>query len=61
MGLDTIMAGLFNENRKATHETAEEIIKRLEEKKNYIPTSDHVRSEYAYVLLREYVKYIQDR
>jgi len=46
---------------KATDETAEEIIKRLEEKKNYIPGSERVRIEYAYALLREYRRYVKDR
>jgi hypothetical protein len=39
-------------------ETAEEIINRLEVKKNYIPSSEGVRKEYAYVLLKEYRKYV---
>jgi len=60
-GLDDVMAELFYEDRKATDETAEEIIKRLEAKKNYIPASERVRREYAYVILREYRKYIKDR
>jgi len=60
-GLDDIMAELFSEDRKATNETAEEIIKRLEAKKNYIPSSERALREYAYVLLREYRKYIKDR
>lgn len=59
--LDDIMAELFYEERKATDETAEEIIKRLETKKNYIPASERIRREYAYVLLREYRKHIKDR
>ena len=60
-GLDGIMAELYTEDLKATDETAEEIIKRLEEQKNYIPESERVRREYAYVLLREYRKYLKDR
>jgi hypothetical protein len=60
-GLDGIMAELHAEEMKPTDETAEEIIKRLEEKKNYIPESERVRREYAYVLLREYRKYLKDR
>jgi hypothetical protein len=60
-GLDDIMAELYSEDMKATDETAEVIIKRLEEKKNYIPGSERVRREYAYALLREYRKYIKDR
>lgn len=55
------MAELYSEDRKATHETAEEIIKRLEEKRNYIPSSGRAHKEYAYVLLKEYRKYVKDR
>ena len=60
-GLDDIMAELLSEGRRATEETAEEIIERLEAKKNFIPSSDRARREYAYVLLREYRNYIKDR
>ena len=60
-GLDDIMAELYNEDMKATDKTAEEIIKRLEGKKNYIPESERVRREYAYALLREYRSYVKDR
>jgi hypothetical protein len=60
-GLDDIMAELYTENRKASYETADEIIKRLEEKKNFIPSSERVHKEYAYVLLREYRTYVKDR
>jgi len=55
------MAELYSEDRKANDETAEEIIKRLEERKNYIPSSGRARKEYSYVLLREYRNYIKDR
>ena len=58
-GLVEIMAELYTEGRKATYETAEEIIHRLEEK-NYIPSSEQVRREYAYVLRQEYGKYIKN-
>jgi hypothetical protein len=61
IGLDDIMAELYLENRKATDETAEEIIKRLEARKNFVPSSERVRREYAYVLLRKYRNYIKDR
>ncbi|PKN66486.1 MAG: hypothetical protein CVU57_05830 [Deltaproteobacteria bacterium HGW-Deltaproteobacteria-15] len=54
------MAELYSEGRKPTDEVAEEIIKRLEAKGNYIPSSDRARREYAYVLLKEYRKYIKD-
>jgi hypothetical protein len=60
-GLDEILAELYAEGRKANDETAEEIITRLEAMKNYIPSSDRARKEYAYVLLREYRKYVKDR
>ena len=53
------MAELFSEGRDATDETAEEIIQRLEAEKNYIPSSESVRREYAYVLLKEYRKYVR--
>ena len=55
------MAELYAEDMKATDQTAEEIIKRLEEKKNYIPESERVRRRYTYALLREYGKYVKDR
>jgi hypothetical protein len=61
IGLDDIMAELFSEDRKANDETAEEIIRRLEAKKNYIPSSGRARKEYSYVLLKEYRKYLKDR
>ena len=38
IGLDDIMAELYSEGRNVTDETVEEIIKRLEAKKNYIPS-----------------------
>jgi len=60
-GLDEILADLYSEGRQANEETAKEIIDRLEAKKNYIPWSDRVRKEYAYVLLKEYRKYIKSR
>jgi predicted transcriptional regulator len=60
-GLDEIFAELYSEGRQANQETVEEIINRLEAKKNYIPSSDRVRREYAYVLLKEYRKYVKDR
>ena len=60
VGLDHVMAELHSEGRKATEETAEEIILRLEAKKNYIPSSERARKEYAYVLLKEYRKYVKE-
>ena len=47
--------------KNPTYETAKEIIHRLEEKKNFIPSSELVRREYAYVLLRKYRNYLKDR
>jgi len=61
MGLDDIMAGLYLEGKTPTDETAKEMIDRLEEKKNFIPSSERVRRHYAYVLLREYKSYIKNR
>ena len=61
IGLDDVMTELYEEGRKATDETAEEIIKRLEAKNNYIPSSERIRKEYAYVLLKEYRAYIKNR
>jgi hypothetical protein len=59
-GLDEIMAELYADGKKATDATAEEIIERLEAKKNYIPSSYSVRKEYAYALLNKYRTYIED-
>jgi Ca2+-binding EF-hand superfamily protein len=61
VGLEDIMSELHSEGRKATDETAEEIIRRLEARNNYIPSSERVRKEYAYVLLKEYRRYVKDR
>jgi Ca2+-binding EF-hand superfamily protein len=61
IGLDDIMADLYTEGRKANDETAEEIIKRLEARNNYIPSSERVRKEYSYVLLMEYREFVKDR
>jgi len=61
IGLDEIMAELCAEGKKATDETAEEIIKTLEARNNYIPSSERVRKEYAYALLREYREYIKEQ
>ena len=60
-GLDEIMADLYSQGRQANRETAEEIINRLEANKNYIPSSDRTRKEYAYVLLKKYRKYVAGR
>jgi hypothetical protein len=61
VGLNEILADLYSEGRQANEEIAKEIIDRLEAKKNYIPSSDRVRNEYAYVLLKEYRKYFKSR
>jgi len=60
-GLDETLAELFSEGRPANDETAEEIIRRLEAHKNYIPTSDRAHKEYAYMLLKEYRTYIKEQ
>ncbi len=60
-GLNEVLADLYSEGRQANRETAEEIIRRLEAQKNFIPSSDRARREYAYVLLKEYREYIADR
>lgn len=59
-GLEEIMAELYAEGKKATEETAEEAIKRLEAK-NYIPSSYSVRKEYAHALFDKYRTYIEDQ
>jgi hypothetical protein len=61
IGLGCIMAELFSEGRKASDETSEEIIHRLEARENYIPSSERARKEYSYALRKEYGKYINDR
>jgi hypothetical protein len=60
-GLDEIIAALYAEGRPANEETAEEILDRLEDNKNYIPSSDRARREYAYILLKEYRKFLTSR
>jgi predicted transcriptional regulator len=60
-GLNEILADLYSEGRQANQKTVEEIINRLEAKKNYIPSSDRARKEYSYVLLKEYRKYVAGR
>jgi len=59
-GLDETLADLHSEGKPANDETVEEIIKRLEVHKNYIPSSDRARKEYSYVLLKEYRKYVKE-
>lgn len=60
-GLNETMADLYSEGRQANKETAEEIIKKLEAMNNYVPSSDRIRKEYAYVLLEEYREYVESR
>jgi hypothetical protein len=60
-GLDETFAELYSEGRPANQDTAEEIIKRLEGHKNYIPTSEKTHKEYAYILLREYKKFVREK
>ncbi len=60
-GLDEILADLYSEGRQASQETAEEIMNRLETRKNFIPSSDCTRKEYSYVLLMEYRNYLASR
>jgi hypothetical protein len=60
-GLIEIMADLNAEDRPANMATAEEILNRLETKKNYIPSSDRARREYTYVLLKEYRVFLTSR
>jgi L-alanine-DL-glutamate epimerase-like enolase superfamily enzyme len=59
--LDEILAELYAEGRLANQETAEEIIKRLEARKNYIPSSEVVRREYRHLLLEKYKEYMSAR
>jgi hypothetical protein len=60
-GLNETLADLSSEGRQANQETAEEIIKRLEALNNYIPSSDRIRREYRYILLKEYREYVKGR
>lgn len=53
------MAELYAEGRPADDNTAEEIIRRLEDHRNYIPPSESARREYSYVVLKEYRKYVR--
>ncbi len=53
------MADFHLEGRKPDDETALEILKLLEDRKNYIPLSEKTRKEYAYAVLKEYKKYIK--
>jgi hypothetical protein len=59
-GLDEILADVYLEGRPANDETAELILNSLEARNNYIPSSDRARREYAYILLKEYKKFITE-
>lgn len=59
--MDEILTELYSEGRLADEETVEEIIERLEAKKNYIPSSDLIRREYRHLLLKEYREYVEIR
>jgi hypothetical protein len=61
MGLDEILAELYSEGRLVNPEAAEEIIERLEAKKNYIPSSEIARREYRHLLLEKYKEYMNAR
>ncbi len=58
MGLDEILAAIYDEGRQVSRETAEEIVERLAVK-NYISAS--VRQEYCDLLTEEYRKYVNAR
>jgi hypothetical protein len=58
-GLVEILADLHSQGREANQETAKEIVNRLEAEKNYIPSSDRIRKEFAQVLLKEYREYLR--
>ncbi|HEN20494.1 MAG TPA: hypothetical protein ENN86_00615 [Desulfobacteraceae bacterium] len=55
------MAELYAEGRPTDDNTAEEIIRRLEALRNYIPSSERARREYSYVVLKEYRKYVREQ
>jgi hypothetical protein len=58
VGLEDVLAGVCAEGRQVNAETAGEIVSRLAAK-NYIPSSDLARREYAELLLKEYGRYCQ--
>lgn len=60
-GLIEILAKVYSEGRQPNQESGEEIIRRLEEAGNYIPSSYSTRREYRYALLIEYRAYIAER
>ncbi|NWF93107.1 MAG: hypothetical protein HXY46_09325 [Syntrophaceae bacterium] len=54
--MEEILVELYSERKEANGKTAEEILDRLEENKNYIPPS--ARREYKSVVLKEYRDYV---
>lgn len=55
------MFDFFLEGKEANDETVEEIIKKLEESKNYIPSDERARKEYSYAILKEYRNYLKEK
>jgi hypothetical protein len=55
------MAELHSQGKPANDRTVEEIIEKLEARKNYIPSSERARKEYSYALLKEYRKYVKGK
>ncbi|HEY3277509.1 MAG TPA: hypothetical protein VGJ94_12890 [Syntrophorhabdaceae bacterium] len=60
-GLDEIFTHLYNEGRQANEQTAREAIDLLETAKNFIPSSEVVRREYAHVLTKQFREFIERR
>ena len=58
-GLAEILVELYSEGREVNRETAEEIIIRLEALNNFIPQSELIRREYAYLLQKEYQEFVE--
>jgi len=53
------MADFYAQGKEANKETAEAIIRILEEHyKNYIPPSERTRKEYTYLVMKEYEEFI---
>ena len=50
-----LMKEFKQQGREPSQEVVEEMLKRLEVR-NYIPSSEKVRKEYRYLLLKEYKK-----
>ncbi len=60
-GLDEILAELYAEGKKVDDVTTEEIIGRLEARKNYIPSAYSVRRDYVCAVRAKYRTYVNDR